>query len=157
MTNTIAKDTQPLLAILKEHEELLSDLYSVYAKRFEEHISFWSELSREETDHAGWLQDLADQIADYQNAFVADRFPVAAVKISIEHVNKQIEKATKHEFTHRDALSIALDLEVSLLENKYFEVLEGDHPRVKQVLQLLSQSTKEHLQTIRNAVKESKL
>ena len=153
MTKSVAKESELLLAVLKEHEELLAELYKAYAERFGENRDFWMELSRDETSHASWLNDLQDQIADCPDAMVAERFPVAAVEASIKYVKRQIEKAGKPEFKNANALSIALDLETALIENKYFEVMEGDHPRVKQVLQLLKQDTREHLDMVREAVR----
>lgn len=153
MTESMTKEAGQLLTVLKEHEELLAELYKVYAEKFEEDRDFWMELSREEVYHAGWLGNLQDEIGDCPDAMVVERFPVTAVENSIEYVKRQIAKAAERDFTHVNALSIAMNLEVGLLENKYFEVLVGDHPRVKQVLQLLAQSTREHLETVRSAIK----
>lgn len=156
MTKNVAKEPEVLLAVLEEHEELLAELYSAYGERFGENRDLWMELSREETCHASWLNDLQDQIRDFPDAMVVDRFPIAAVETSIKYVKTQIEKASKPEFKHTNALSIALDLETALIENKYFEVLDGDHPRVRQTLQLLKQDTREHIEMIRDAVKLQK-
>ena len=153
MTKSVAKEAELLLAVLMEHEEWLAELYRAYGERFGEHLDFWMELSHEETYHANWLYDLQHQIADCPDAMVVERFPVTAVETSIKYVKRQIEKAGKPEFKHANALSIALDLETALIENKFFEVLDGDHLRVKQVLQLLKQDTREHIEMIRDAVR----
>jgi hypothetical protein len=153
MTKSVAKEAEQQLNVLMEHEELLAELYKVYGEKFGENLNFWMELSEEETCHSSWLNDLQNEIGDCPDAMIVDRFPILAIESSIEYVKRQIEKAGNSELKHVNALLIARDLEAGLIENKYFEVLEGDHPRVKQVLQLLSQSTREHLEMIRDAVK----
>lgn len=138
-----------LLDIMKEHEEVISRLYECYAEKFAEHRDFWTELSEEEIEHANWIDTLRSRIEEGADVMVADRFPIEAIKCSIDFVNKQIKKAADANFSLINALSTAIDIEKGLIDSKYFEVFEGDSKETACTMALLARSTKEHYQRIR--------
>lgn len=53
--------------------------------------------------------------------------------------------------TLKNALSGAMYLEQALIENKYFEIFEGDSAQIKHILGILADSTREHYQRIRKS------
>ena len=145
----IVKAPQVILEAMKEHEKAISDLYELYARKFSEYKDFWTGLSQEEVQHAGWLERLQNDIEDNTEDFVIERFPVDAIQRSTEFVKKQMETAEQPDFVLINALSTALRLEEALMESKYFEVLETDSAKTKHTLTMLAQSTQAHYQKVR--------
>ncbi len=152
----IAKEPGLLLEVMKTHEEVISRLYECYAERFPEHRNFWTKLSKEEIEHANWIDRLRSRIEEGSDAMVVDRFPIAAVKSSIDFVNKQIDKALDANFSLINALSTAIDIEKALLESAYFETFEGDSKETIRTLAFLASSTREHRRRIGDMLQECK-
>ncbi|MGE5294511.1 MAG: hypothetical protein ACM3VT_06760 [Solirubrobacterales bacterium] len=138
------------LDLLKEHELAIGRLYAAYAGRFPRDREFWMGLSREERQHAEWVESLRMRVDEDPSALAADRFPTGAIELSLAYVRRLIESVDAPSLTRVNALSIALDLERALLEHKYFEVFKSGNPRVKRTLQLLRRSTESHLQKVQH-------
>ena len=138
------------LDLLKDHEEALGRLYAAYALRFPSDREFWLGLSREERQHANWVQSLRSRIEDDPSSLVVDRFPATAIEHSLAYVAKLIERAEASGTTRINALSNALDLERALLEHRYFEVFSSGDLQIQRTLQLLQQSTKTHLRKVQD-------
>lgn len=145
-----------LLEALKVHEKEIARLYEVYAETFPVFRSFWIELSKEEIEHANWIERLQARIDKGPGDFVVERFPVAAIERNIEYVKELIYEVEEANFQLIDALSKALHLEEALSESKYFEVWEGDSAETKRTLTLLAQSSRKHYQKIKEVWQENR-
>jgi hypothetical protein len=139
------------LDMLREHEKAIGRLYVTYAHRFPQDCDFWLGLSQEEDQHAQWIELLHSKIEEELSGLIVNRFPTVAISHSISYINRLIESANRPSLTPVNALSVALDIEQALLENRYFEVFESDSAEIKRVLELLSQGTKAHLERVRCA------
>ncbi len=138
-----------LLEALKVHEKEIARLYEVYAETFLVYSSFWMDLSKDETEHADWIEKLQAKIENDSEVMVTERFPVAAIEHSIAYVKELIHKARQDDVELIDALSEALHLEEALSESKYFEVLADDSPETKRTLTLLKGSSRKHYQKVK--------
>lgn len=152
----VVKAPNRLLEALKVHEKEIARLYEVYAEVFPVYRSFWIELSKEEIEHANWIERLQAGIENGSEDFVVERFPVAAIEYSIGYVKELVYKAKEADFQFIDALSEALHLEEALIESKYFEVLGGDSAETKRTLTLLADSTREHYQKVKELWQENR-
>lgn len=144
-----AKAPAEILEAMKEHEQALARLYGLYAEKYPEYKNFWMSLSLEENQHAAWLDKLWSEIENGSEDIVVERFPIGAVQRSTEYVKKLEDTVNQPDFTLVNALSTALRLEEALMENKFFEVCEGDGVKTKRTLNLLAQSTMEHCHKVR--------
>lgn len=151
-----AKNPDRLLKAMIDHERVISRLYSVYAKRFPDYKDFWSNLSREETEHAACLDFLGQKVKDGSGLIVVERFSLAALDASIKYVESLIEKASDADFELINALSLAFHLEEAMIEKDYFEAFEGDSPQVVRVLDLLAAETRKHSLKIKEALEKQK-
>ena len=147
----IAQNPEVILGALKEHELAIANLYKVYAEIFPECKDLWMELSREELQHAKWLDTLQAGVEENSEDFVVDRFPMAAIEHSIDYVKQSAAKAHQADFLLINALSTALQLEKALIENKYFEVFESDSNNTKRTLDRLAQCTQIHYEKLHKA------
>jgi hypothetical protein len=150
----ITKDPVAIIGAMMQHEQALARLYEFYAEKFLECKDFWADLSREEIQHANWLDALQAEIEDGSEDFVVERFSLATLEHSLNYVRELRARAKESNFLLMNALSTALQLEKALIENKYFEVLGGDNAETKRTLDKLAQSTKIHYEKLHKLWRE---
>jgi hypothetical protein len=145
--SVVDRDVQ-VVELLLEHEASLSKLYDLYSSLFKNHRHFWHDLSRAEQRHANWLRELEPTLSDGEAFARCDRFRAQAIRCSVDYVQHEIDRAQTQPLKLINALSVASWIERALLEKKFFEVFDTDSPRLKAVLQRLSEETAEHAKTV---------
>lgn len=145
-----------VIALLEQHEIALSKLYDVYGDKFPESASFWSELSKEEVLHARWVRALDSEIGREGTSYNEGRFRIGAIRSSLAYVRRVTSEARTERLKLINALSIALDIEKALLENKFFEAVEGDSPVLRRAMIALSEGTQEHVKRVEAAWEEER-
>jgi len=150
----IAKAPDKILEAMKEHELALAELYEVYAGKFTEYKDFWTKFSREEIQHADWVNTLQTRVEESPDEIVLEKIAIGAVQHSTEYIKKQADTARQSDMLLINALSTAVHLEQALIEKKFFEVFEGDSAKTKHILSLLAQSTEKHYEILREVWQE---
>lgn len=151
----IATSPGAVLEAMKEHELAIAGLYEVYSEAFPECEDFWAGLSMEELQHAKWIEALDANMQNNPEDFVVERFRIGAIEHSIQYVKQLTATAYQPDFILINALSTALQLERALLENKYFEVFEGDSANTRKTLALLAESTHTHYKKLHTFWREN--
>ncbi|MCK5758058.1 MAG: hypothetical protein KAH14_03120 [Clostridiales bacterium] len=122
---------------LIECELTISKLYSTSAEHFPELSDFWNGLAQEEIGHANTIEDLLSQVDGRMLKLNKKRFNIRPLEISIEHAENIISRIEFGELDLIGVLSLALDIEQSVIESKYYEIFEGGSreysDRLKQV------------------------
>jgi hypothetical protein len=72
------------------------------------------------------------------------RFRGPALLASLDFVRERLKEAQEGEIAITDALAAARDLELGLIEKRFFEILEGDAPEVRDLLASLEEETSAH-------------
>jgi rubrerythrin len=134
--------------LLVLHEEAIEKLYRLYADRFEGDREFWLALAAEEASHVAWLRALA-QSPPPGVRMAEDRLRVQAIRTSLEYIEREISKAVSPAATRLGALSVAQDVESSMIERKYFEVLDADPVERQRLLRQVAADTQAHLVRVR--------
>ena len=67
------------------------------------------------------------------------------------YIEKKIIKTEQQGITVIKALSLAYSFEETMLEHQFFNVIESDNPRIKEIFKKLEQDTEKHLQRIKTA------
>ncbi len=143
------KDQRGLPEVLADHEMAVGRLYRAHSERLGEHREFWLRLAGEEVDHASWLHSLFPLIKEGTLGLVAGRFPTAAIRTSLDYVEKRIADASGGALTLVTAVSVATDLEDAMIEKRFFDVVDDDSPELRRVLARLAASTREHLERVK--------
>ena len=151
----IAMSPGAIIEALREHELAIAGLYEAYAEVFPECEDLWAGLAMEELQHAKWIDALYANVQNNPQDFVVERFRICAIEHSIEYVKQQTAAAYQGDFMLMNALSTAVQLERALLENKYFEVFEGDIASTRRTLALLGESTRGHYQKLHRFWREN--
>ena len=139
---------------LAELEESIGRLYEAYAMLFPDYRQFWSGLVEEEKEHAVWLRELRSYVVKGTAKFSENRFNIFAIQAYINYLKDELDKAKGRALVN--ALSIALYIEESLMEHKYFEIVDGDSKELKQTLSNLANATQSHIERVRNALNSYK-
>ncbi len=136
------------IGMMAAHESAVADLYRAYSRRFPERSEFFDALAEDEVRHARMIAGFADDVKAGKVQIDPGRFSAATVLSSLDLVRKRVTEAGRAEITVLDALSTAKDLEHELIEQRYFEIAEGDAPELKGLLETLAAETDEHRQRV---------
>ncbi|MHC4757939.1 MAG: hypothetical protein ACYTE8_04725 [Planctomycetota bacterium] len=144
-----------IVEMLAGHEELIGQLYSQHAQKLPEFSEFWNKLASEEAQHAHWLRRLNKRIQQENSGYInTKKFSKELIEESLYRIKKKVEEVKANDVELRDALMFALSIEASILENKYFEIFIGNIAEIKQVQYCLEEVTREHRESIANALSE---
>ncbi|MFA5069801.1 MAG: hypothetical protein WC528_00805 [Patescibacteria group bacterium] len=136
------------LRLLAQYEETIGSLYQLYSHKFPAEKEFWEGLFKDESDHATWIKKFSGSIEEGQAYFQEKRFNIPAIESNINYVKEKYREAEKGNIPLIKAVALALDLEKSLLESKYYEVFNADLFEFKNLLQKLTDATKIHAQKV---------
>ncbi len=131
------------------NEEAIGCLYLEYAARFPAQKGFWTELAVEKATHAQWLRGLRARVKEGTLSINKDRFKLQPVRAFSRYLERETANATGPGLSPINALSVALYIEESIIEQRYFEVAAADDPVMKRILADLSASTRTHLERVR--------
>ncbi len=140
-----------ITAKLAENEETLGKLYHSYATKFPDYHEFWQELVTAEARHANWIRQIQAEAVKERLLIKPYRFNVVAVQNQIKHIEDEMKKAAQPGYTITNALSAALNFETSLLESKYFEIVDSFPLEMKKIFSDITEDTQSHVTKVREA------
>ncbi len=145
MTSPAVLDVLPVIRELAALETVLASLYQACAERFAEDAGFWTSVRHEEEGHAATLESLATLIAAHPERFRTGRvFRPAAIRTVIAGVERTIQELRGGRIGRRRALTAARDLENSLLEARYGDVVTTDDPEYRKAVSQIEGETQQH-------------
>ena len=145
----VKQEQMGILDLLAQQEKSLQLLYEEYQRKFNENAQFWGNLVADEAQHSSWIHEFKTQI-DAGNWYLKEgRFNKASLKTSLEYVRGKIDEARNQNVSRLGAISTAIDIEQSLIERNFFEILGPDSPELKTLLTKLAGATKVHLSKVR--------
>ena len=143
-----------IIQAIQQHELSLARMYEEFARSHPEHRQFWSQLAREESLHAKWIESLGRHFQKGQLGGSGLKLNRQALKTSISHIEKQTEASRKGDLSLLNAVSIALDIEKSMIENKFFEIFDLDDAKFDRIRSGLKQETAKHRQHLEKLFSE---
>jgi rubrerythrin len=138
-------DKKSLLDLFEENELNVSRLYQIYAEKFSEHARFWQILAQEEIGHAEQLAVLRTK-AELQ--FIENNFARGIVAYVLDFVKTEIAKAESGDVSYFDAVNVAMRIEQSILEKKYFDFFQSSDKLLNEVFGVLNNETGRHLKML---------
>lgn len=135
---------------LIECELAISKLYSTCVEYFPEQSSFWNGLAQEEIKHGNTIEELLSQVDGKMLKLNKTRFNIRPLEISIEHVESIIDRIELGELDLIKVLSLALDIEQSVIESKYYEIFEGGTREYSDRLKQVRNESRGHAMLIRD-------
>jgi len=138
-----------VIEAMAKNEEAVSRLYQAYADRFPVQKTFWSGLAADEMSHAGWIRGLHAKMREGSLSINRDRFKIQPVRGFTSYLEREMASAREPGMSPINALSVALYIEESIIEQRFFEAFQPDAPELKRVLADLAAATKGHLEKVR--------
>jgi rubrerythrin len=139
-----------VIEAMAKNEEAVSRLYQAYADKFPAQKAFWASLAADEISHAGWIRGLQAKMREGSLTVNRDRFKIQPVRGLSAYLERELTSAREPGMSPINALSVALYIEESMIEQRYFEVFAPDAPELKRVLSDLATATRSHLDKVRD-------
>lgn len=141
-----------LLDALREIELLIADLYREFAQAFPEDEALWNELSRDEEAHALLAAKLKAMRGDLELPASVCKLHLAALGTYRKGLEYQLERLKRGELGRQSAMSIARDLERTLVERTSYDLVEGEDEGTRAATGRLRTETRSHLAKIEAAI-----
>lgn len=140
---------------MAEYEEVIASLYGTCAERWMEDGDFWEQMAKEEIGHAQLIKQIAQMVEESPRQFDLGRpFNQVAINTAIAGVKRHIEAIKQGEYSHKKAIIIARDLEQSILESRYIELLKTSNVEYLETIKGIVQDTARHRKTIQLRLEE---
>jgi rubrerythrin len=134
---------------MAKNEEAVSRLYQAYADKFPAQKAFWSGLAADEMSHAALIRGLQAKMREGSLSINRDRFKIQPVRGFTAYLEREMTAAREPGMSPVNALSVALYIEESIIEQRFFEAFAADAPELNRVLADLAAATKAHLEKVR--------
>jgi len=89
-------------------------------------------------------------------SFKKSRFDIAAIERFLEYVEEKLNLARDEEISLVQAVDIAVDLETSLLERRFYDVFEGDSAVLRRTFDNMRGQIDGHIMKLRKLIAVSK-
>lgn len=143
-------ETFETVDLMAQNERLIRDLYATFVKRFAEYRDFWETISEEEDFHGNSIDLFIKEAREGGVHIDLKRFNKSAIEYYMDYIRRKTKEVEGAYFPlHKDALSLSLGIEQTLIEKNFFEVFETDNDALKNVLNLLRESTLDHIERIK--------
>lgn len=134
---------------LREFELALAAMYSVCALRWPRDPACWQGLIAAEKEHAGYVKRLAGMVASRSLDFYPGRpLTGAAVERQIDYVHHRTHEFAEGGIPERQALLAIRELELSILESNFFELVHSSDPDYAALVATILDETKDHVSVI---------
>ena len=137
---------------LAAYEDLIATLYTEFSQLVTGMKEFWTGMAREEKMHASMLRSMHKLLEQGHIFFGIGRFDHELLQELNGHVRSEINNAQDREVNRIYALSVALKIETSLVESRFYEITTSDAPQFKIIAERLCDDTCRHQKTLQAMV-----
>ncbi len=131
-------------------EEAISRLYLTYSEKLSATHDFWRDLSEKEKGHANVLKTMHKQLEHGNIFYNMGRFDTTEMTTFMDYINDAITYAKMHIITPKDAISVALVVESSVLDAHFYDIVKSDAPEYRIIAQRLSGDTNDHVKAVQD-------
>lgn len=148
MTDERTVLAEQVLDALREIELLVADLYRRFARFFSKDRELWESLSRDEEGHAAAAAELKGLVAGAEAPKTAGRTNIAALSTYKKGLEYHVHRLERGEINRTKALFTARDIERTLVERAFYDLVQSDQPGFKAGQARVSGETKSHLEKL---------
>jgi rubrerythrin len=131
-------------------ESLIAQLYEEFSRTDQDLSQFWHVIAKEENDHSQQLKTLLNLLDNGVLFNKIGRFDSAFISPVIDLLEKELE-STRHTPPSRyHALSIALQVESTLIDSCFYDTVQADSPEYQEIASQLRVATLMHVDKIRS-------
>ena len=137
--------TMEALNVMAEAEEAVGEFYQVCANLPGEDRGFWLQMAGEEASHKKHIQKIGETISRNPEDFSLHRpFNAAATRMFLSFIRKSKADLEENKIPGERILFVARDIERSLLELSYFEIVKTTNPTYEKALKEIHAQTADH-------------
>jgi len=125
-------------------------MYNQFAKSHPDYTQFWSRLADEEVRHAKLIESLGDHYRAGHIGLSELKLNPQALKTSITHLEKQTQASKNGDLSLLNAVSIAIDIEKSMIDKKFFAIFDLGGAKQARIRSGLEKETLTHRQKLEN-------
>lgn len=145
MTTRTIQDVFQVMNDMVSLELALADLYQACSEQFPQDQNFWLAIKHQEELHAKLIKELAELISTHPHEFKFGRpFNSAAIKTTLASITNYADSVRKGLLERKRALFMARDVENSVLEAKYGEIVSTDNVEFKKIIERINKDTLSH-------------
>jgi len=155
MREDTLNDLQVVLNGMAEFELVLGELYRTCSQIWPDNKYFWILMERGEVKHAQCINKITKMVKEKPEVFELGRpFKSATIQISISGVRWNLQRLKNKEVTERNMLFISRDIEQSLLENQYGEIVKTNDTEFQSLMNEILLDTLAHREFLNDKIKE---
>lgn len=144
-----------ILGVMEETEKAIADLYGRFGRTWPDEETLWLNMAGEEVGHVEIIGRLKALIAAAPDNFQLNRpFNVTALRTFLEGIERQKERLEKGLLTPERALTVARDLEASLIEKAYHEIVKTKDLTYLNLVRQIVAETYRHRSAIEQKIRE---
>jgi len=144
-----------VLDAMIQNELLMSDFYKHCAELWTEDQVLWNNLTLAEISHADNICKIKDIIVKRPESFSIFRpFNLVAINTVMAGLKDNVRRLTAGDISREKALIIARDIERSILESNYGEIVKTDDIEYNTLLKDILSQTQEHKNMIQKKIME---
>jgi hypothetical protein len=136
---------------LMENETAIGRLYQLFGQVIRQDADLWAGLAQDEYQHSEWIRQAYEAVTPEQRQKSLLSVRAQAVDSMIEYVGSVAERCRRGELTRLTALSLARDLENSLLESKLLGTLSSGAASLAALEKTLVEATARHRKRLADA------
>lgn len=129
---------------LRNFELTVALLYETFSQVFPSDRFKWQAFAEEERMHAKWLAGLKIYHSNKIVSLNETKITIHSINKAIEFLQEQIDKARNHTMDIREAVSTAMYVEASVIENSFLKIFSFDTPKGRAVQERLIRETQIH-------------
>ncbi|MCD4785877.1 MAG: 2Fe-2S iron-sulfur cluster binding domain-containing protein [Candidatus Eremiobacteraeota bacterium] len=146
-----------ILSLLSRAEMILARLYDACAKTWREDQGFWNKLRNEEVGHSKAIDRIKKIVSKNMQAVVFDfSFSRIDINLLIESLKGLTVKVLNRELAKGVMFTIGRDLESSIIEYKYLEMLKTEDPEILKIVERIESDTRRHEEMMEKAVERER-
>ncbi|MEW5900467.1 MAG: hypothetical protein AB1715_03285 [Acidobacteriota bacterium] len=152
MEDIYLKATQ-ILDFLRDIELVVAELYQRFAIFFPTDRVFWEDLSADEANHAALVAELKNTLLKNGSPFEIRKVNLPALGACRQGVQGQLNRLERGELGRKSALFVARDFEKMIIENRFYDAIQSEHPEYLVIKDKIRKETEFHLQKLDNYIK----
>jgi len=146
---------QIVLNRMTQYELALAELYRTCSQIWPENKYFWILLERAEVKHSEYLNKIIKMVTERPEAFELGRlFKPGAIQVAILGVQGNLQRLRNKEITEKNMLFIGRDIEQSILEKQYGEIVRSNDIEFHSLINEIIGDTLAHREFLNDKIKE---
>lgn len=148
-------DLQVVLNRMAEYELALAELYRTCSQTWPDNKYFWILLERAEVKHSEYLNKIIQMVMEKPEVFeLGHPFKPAAIQIAILGLQGNLQRLKNKEITEKNMLFISRDIEQSILEKHYGEIVRSNNIEFHSLINEIISDTLAHREFLNDKIKE---